>query len=74
MAMDTRKKDHNWTVIDGTGSIVSVHHANLAVLMDIRDQLKILNSVLHCQNFLAITRKLDRISRNTAKPRKRKES
>lgn len=42
-----REKDTNWNV--GTSS--SVDHAQLAVLMDIRDELKSLNRVLHCLDF-----------------------
>jgi hypothetical protein len=54
---------------DVTGS--SVSECSLVVLQDIRDELKRLNAVLHCTNFLAIPRKLESIRRNTAKPRKR---
>lgn len=45
---------------------------NAALLMDIRDELKRLNGVLHCPNFLAIPFKLDAIKRNTTKKRTRK--
>jgi hypothetical protein len=48
------------------------HGCFLAVLMDIRDELKRINNVLNCSNCLAIPRKLDRIAANTAMPRKRK--
>ena len=44
----------------------------MCVLLVIRDEIKRLNALLHCPNFQAIPRKLDRISRNTAKPRKRR--
>lgn len=44
-------------------------HVPLQVLMDIRDELVRLNSLLHCPNFQRIPFKLDRISKNTAKPR-----
>lgn len=64
---DTRRKDVNWVVGDGT---VDREQARLAVLMDIRDELKALNSLLHCSNFQAIPQMLRRISSNTAKPRK----
>lgn len=35
--------------------------AQLAVLMDIRDELQTLNRLLHCVNFQNIPHKLDRI-------------
>jgi hypothetical protein len=39
----------------------------LAVLMDIRDELRSIRAVLQCGNFQAIPRVLRRISSNTAK-------
>lgn len=67
---DTRKKNFNWgikTNVDGTTPTPDAH---LATLMDIRDELQRLNSLLHCSIFMAIPRKLDAIRRNTAKKRK----
>ncbi len=43
----------------------------IAVLMDIRDELQLLNRVLYCPNFMAIPRKLDAIIKNTKKKRRR---
>lgn len=65
-----RHKDVNWNCGDLNNPQLA--EAHLAVLMDIRDELKLLNRLLHCENFQRIPRKLDRISFNTAKPRKRK--
>lgn len=64
-----RHKDAFWGLPDKSDGYPM---ASLAVLMDIRDELKRMNTLLHCENFQGIPRKLDRISRNTAKPRKRK--
>jgi hypothetical protein len=47
-------------------------HVTVEVLMDIREELQRLNTLLHCSNFVAIPHKLERIARNTVKPRKRK--
>lgn len=69
--MDRRRKDTTWTVNTDTGT-VTFDGAQLAVLMDIRDELKKLNTVFQCRNFQNIPRKLDRISANTYKPKKRK--
>jgi hypothetical protein len=41
--------------------------------MDLRDEMKRLNNLLHCQNFLAIPYHLERIRLNTRKPKKRKK-
>ena len=46
------------------------YDAQLATLMDIRDELKLLNSTLRCPNFLEVPSILRQIRRNTAKPRK----
>jgi hypothetical protein len=63
-----RHKDSDWTLPEQ----VSWQTANLAVLMDIRDELKTvaaelnsLNRLLNCRNFLHIPRKLERIANNT---------
>lgn len=72
---DKRKKDINWVVADDHGQTLTWAEVQVAVLMDIRDELKVVRqrlSVLECPNFLDIPRKLDRIKRNTAKKRKTK--
>lgn len=67
---DRRKKDLNWNVADENGNVPTWERIQIAVLMDLRDELKLLNGLLRCPNFMAIPRKLDRISRNTAKTKK----
>lgn len=66
-----RWKAHPWDVATPDGKFyASVNQAQiLAVLMDLRDELKALNGVLQCPNFLAVPHKLERIARNTAKPK-----
>lgn len=44
----------------------------IAVLMDIRDELKTLNQLFHCSNFVAIPTILRAIRRNTTKRRHKK--
>lgn len=46
--------------------------AQIAVLMDIRSELMKLNQLLHGQNFTSIPSKLDKIAKNTTKPRRKK--
>ncbi len=43
------------------------------VMEEVRAELKRINSTLQCSQFQAIPSTLRRISRNTAKPRKKKE-
>jgi hypothetical protein len=49
---------------------MSYEAAQLAVLMDLRDELKRLNGLLHCSNFLAIPARLEAIRINTRKKRR----
>lgn len=77
--MSHKCADYNWKVTDDGGvHSISVEHSQLAVLMDIRRELKeanghlrVLSSRMNCPQFLSIPRVLKRISRNTAKKRKK---
>lgn len=64
--MDQREKNANWAVRDRTGNIYN-QGAHLAVLMDIRDELQSLNSLLRCSNFMGIPHDLRLIRKNTTK-------
>jgi hypothetical protein len=68
---DTRHKNVRWTVHTNAEGRTSYEGAQLAVLMDIRDELQTLNRLLGCANAVAIPEILRGIRRNTAK-RKRK--
>lgn len=57
----------DWTIPDGT---VSVDQAQLAVLMDIREELRSIRTVIQCSNFTQIPTILRSIRRNTTKSRK----
>lgn len=68
---DTRHADVNWQLhmlANGNASWDVVHSA---LLMDLRDELKRLNALLHCGNFIGIPSTLTRIAR-AVEPRKRK--
>lgn len=66
-------KDAEFNLAGGeSGNIGTWEKVGIAALYDIRDELKRLNVLLHCANFLDVPRRLERIARNTAKPRKRK--
>lgn len=64
----SRWKDMDWNLPESGNTYES---AQLAVLMDIRDELKHLNSVLHCTRFRGIPNVLYNIERNT-RPKKKK--
>ena len=72
---DTRRKDRTWIVTDdSTGARVGTwDQVQVALLMDLRDELKKLNALLHCHNFVAIPQKLDAIKRNTTKKKRPKK-
>lgn len=72
-----RHKDGNWNLPERaeTWERVNRELANTALLMDIRDELRAMNiklSVLQRPDFLGIPRKLERIARNTVKPKRKK--
>ena len=69
----SRHKDKNWnleTAIDGRVNQWETVFA--ALLMDIRDELKSLNQVLHCGNCLDIPNILRNIEKNTKRRRQKK--
>jgi hypothetical protein len=70
-----RYKNAQWS-LRGNDADPTVSHDNiqLALLMDIRDELQALNSLFRCGNFLEIPHTLKRISRNTAKPKPKGKS
>jgi len=72
-----RHKDIDWRLPEGVRNVDgSASHQwvsiQVALLMDIRDELKGINSVLHCHNFLRIPQKLDAIQRNTKRKTRKK--
>lgn len=71
---DRRRANVNWLVTDEAGKILSVDHANLAVLMDIRDEFRRLNALLHCENFQRIPRTLKGIQRKLPTPTRKGQS
>jgi hypothetical protein len=68
--VDRRAPDVEWQVRDQHGSI-TWEKVSIAVLMDIRRELKTLNRLLACPNFLEIPRTLRTIRTNTANLPKR---
>ena len=66
---DTRYKDAAWKLPES--GLLSYEVAQLAVMMDIRDELKQLNRLLGCHNFQAIPGILRGIRRKIPTPRPR---
>ncbi len=67
-------KDVEWDLpVGSNGNIATWAAVEIAVLMDIRDELKRLNSLLHCHNFVSIPQTLKGIRRNTTKKKRKKK-
>jgi hypothetical protein len=63
----------NWKVpTTATGAILDWDAVQLAILMDIRRELRRLNRILGCNNFLRLPHDVNQIRCNTAKPRAKK--
>jgi hypothetical protein len=70
----TRHGSHNvnWSFHENIDGTTTYDAAQLAVLMDIREQLRALNTLLGCRNFVAVPAILREIRANTKPRRKRK--
>lgn len=62
----------DWDLADTQGKIGTWERVGIAVLMDIRDELKALNELLRCPNFTGIPATLRSIQRNTRRAKKRR--
>lgn len=58
---------------DGAGSTFPDGSVHTVLLMEIRDELKTLNRLLGCSNFIGIPTTLRAIQRNTTKRRRAKK-
>lgn len=66
-----RCRDYNWRVSNDGSNALSVEHAILAVLMDVRDELKLMNQRLQCRETQMIPKYLRDIRRNTTRKKRR---
>ena len=69
---DRTAPNQDWHVADEQDNVPTWERAAIAVLMDIRRELRNLNSMPRCPNFQAIPSELRAIRRQTVKPRKRR--
>lgn len=71
MPIDRRAADVDWSVREENGAVPTWERVSIAVLMDIRRELRKLNAVLACPNFTAIPHTLREIQANTKKPKRK---
>jgi len=70
--MDTRHKDRDWTLpTKANGRLESWEYVSIAVLMDIRDELKKLNTLLHCGNFTGLPWDIKKIRQRVCRRKRR---
>ncbi len=79
MPTDKRRKDANWDIYgdaqwEGVWKDSYYQAMQLSVLMDLRDELKRLNTLLHCGNFVRIPFVLDGIAKNTKRPKRKRKA
>jgi hypothetical protein len=60
-----KHRNANWTVYRELGGRVSHDDAELCVLLDIREELKRLNTLLHCENFMSLPDVMRGVRANT---------
>lgn len=65
-----KHRNVNWNLPD---KLQTWEQVNTALLMDIRDELRRLNTLLHCPNFTDIPQILRAVRKNTTKRRKPKK-
>ena len=63
----TRVANSNWQPGDANGNVTTWERVQVAVLLDLRDELQKLNRLLHCHNFTTIPSVLREI-RDRGKP------
>jgi hypothetical protein len=65
-------RDIDWQIWIGDDGTFRIDQITVMVLMDIRQELRRLNRLLHCENFTAVPSTLSRIAANTKPKPKRK--
>lgn len=68
-----RFKNFDWNLSRLNSGNYSFDTIKISVLMDIRDELQTLNSLLHCHNFTQMPTTLHAIRRNTMKRKRVKK-
>lgn len=68
----TDRSHGDWNIHGDDDGTLSVDRIQALIMSDVLRELRTLNALLACPNFIGIPSMLKRISRNTAKPRKRR--
>ena len=66
----SKQANAQWDLWESDDNLYSPDQVLLAVMMDIRAEIRRLNSVLQCPNFISVPSKLDQIARNTKRRKK----
>lgn len=75
LRVDKRRKNESWFVTDHDGTITTWDQVQVAVLMDIRDELQRLNMLVRCANFTGMSMTLRAMHRALlARKRKRRRT
>ena len=69
--IDRKAPNVDFWAAEADGVVPTWERASLAVLMDIRRELRDLNRLLRCPDFQAIPRTLKAVQKNTTKRRRR---
>ena len=64
---DTRHKNTQWVLKLNPDGTLQNDRVQIAVLMDIRDELQTLNFIFRCKNFVNLPHTLNRIDRRLRK-------
>jgi hypothetical protein len=72
--MATRLKNIGWNPGNDAGNADSWERVQIAILLDLRDELQKLNTLLHCHNAVDIPNILRRIDTNTHKVKRSKKA
>lgn len=68
----TELKGRSWNIWMNDDGSIPVEQLQVLLLQEVRDELKSMNSILHCTNFLDIPWILKQIKLNTNKPKTKK--
>lgn len=71
---DNRCKNFTWGLNTNPNGSLPTDQCQLAVLMDIREELQGLRRIFECANFLGMPAVLREVAANTKKPKRRRKA
>lgn len=72
MVQDRTGPNVDWQVLDDQNNVETWERVSVAVLMDIRRELRALNQLLTCPNFTTFPSTLRAIEKNTKTPKRKR--